>query len=326
MERLLTFALGVAFLAISACESSPAVSRSEPSVTISDPGKTGRRIEEDGVFGNYFPSKTGRPAPAILVLGGSEGGLGGAAMRDAIALQDAGYSVLQLSYFRSPGQPRDLLLVPLETFDIGLDWLKQQPDVDSDRLAVLGISVGAEAGLLLSTRREDVDAAVLGAPSNVAWGASVWVPETNRDVPLNSTAGWSVGGAPYPFVPVNEYTTAGFNAALDSLSQDSNAIIPVERATHPILLVCGELDTLWPACRMSRLIRERSADRNGPPIEILAYEEAGHYSVGTPLPPDRDASILEEFGGTARANIEAQTDSWQKILAFLEAELTGISY
>ena len=41
-----------------------------------DPGPTGQRIEADGILANYFPVKGAGRGPAILLLGGSEGGIG----------------------------------------------------------------------------------------------------------------------------------------------------------------------------------------------------------------------------------------------------------
>ena len=71
-----------------------------PPVEVDSPGETGRRITEDGLIANYFPAPG--KAPAALVLGGSEGGLGPDWANVARAMQSDGFSVLQLSYFRAP--------------------------------------------------------------------------------------------------------------------------------------------------------------------------------------------------------------------------------
>lgn len=49
----------------------------------------------------YLPSGIA-PAPAILLLGGSEGGLSKGVARQATLLAARGYAVLHLSYFGSP--------------------------------------------------------------------------------------------------------------------------------------------------------------------------------------------------------------------------------
>src|SRR4029453_4609611 len=84
------------------------------------PGDTGRRITEDGLLANYFPARL--KSAALLTLTGSVGGL---TMSDtAIALQSEGFSVLNLSYFRGPGQNPNAELIPLEYFATALTWLR----------------------------------------------------------------------------------------------------------------------------------------------------------------------------------------------------------
>lgn len=64
---------------------------------IVDAGTTGQRITEDGILANYFPAAGKAPHPAILLLGGSEGGLGKDMHALALLLQAQGYSTLQLA-------------------------------------------------------------------------------------------------------------------------------------------------------------------------------------------------------------------------------------
>ena len=85
------------------------------------------------------------------------------------------------------------------------------------------------------------------------------------------------------------------------------ASIPIERASARIMLVCGEAETMWPACPMSRVLVERSAERSGPSISVLAYQDAGHFIFGSALTPgaafyDR----LDMFGGSVKGNATAR--------------------
>jgi uncharacterized protein len=98
-----------------------------PPVPVAPPGETGRRITEDGLLANYFPA---RGAPAVLLLGGSVGGLSPEMNNAAKALQTEGFSALHLSYFRGPEQNARLELIPLEYFATALAWLRRQPEVD----------------------------------------------------------------------------------------------------------------------------------------------------------------------------------------------------
>ncbi len=135
-----------------------------PEIAMGDPLPTGRRVTDDGIVANYFPGTGTGKRPGILFLGGSEGGLSSGVTRMAKDLQSRGYSVLHVSYFGAPGQPPILSLIPLETFDRALAWLKAQPDVDPARIAVVGGSKGAEAALIVAARHPELRAVVAGMP------------------------------------------------------------------------------------------------------------------------------------------------------------------
>ena len=68
---------------------------------------------------------TGRH-PALLVVGGSEGGT---PVRRAAWLASHGYVALALAYFHAPGLPDQLRDIPLEYFGHSLSWLAQRPEV-----------------------------------------------------------------------------------------------------------------------------------------------------------------------------------------------------
>ena len=85
-----------------------------PQIEVRDPGPTGVRVDEPGLFGNYLPADGEGPHPAVLLLGGSEGGLGIGSLSTALALQQEGFSVFQLAYFGAPGTPDTLERIALE--------------------------------------------------------------------------------------------------------------------------------------------------------------------------------------------------------------------
>jgi pimeloyl-ACP methyl ester carboxylesterase len=87
-----------------------------------------------------------RRRPAILVLGGSEGGVPGPLATDPLAIHN--HAALALGYFKLRGLPQQLSRIPLEYFERALEWLRRQPQVGPDRIAVLGVSHGSEAALL----------------------------------------------------------------------------------------------------------------------------------------------------------------------------------
>jgi dienelactone hydrolase len=103
--------------------------------------------------------------------------------------------------------------------------------------------------------------------------------------------------------------------SLKTLPRHPGAAIPIERASAPVLLVCGEADTLWPSCPMARQLDERASRHGRPAITLLAYPSAGHGAFGLPRPPGAKAAPGGEGNDRARA------DAWPRAIAFLKSEL-----
>jgi hypothetical protein len=293
-----------------------------PDIEFVVPGSTGERVVEDGIFANYFPGPE-RRGPAVLAIGGSEGGIGQGLTDQAIALQRSGFSVLTPSYFGAPGQPEELERVPLETFDRALEWMRARPEIDPDRIAVVGTSKGAEAALLIATRQPELRAVVAGAPSSFAWPGISWTS-------FNADASWTVAGHPMDVLPYGGSPLSAmfgdvgalFRGGLEHASEHPRAAIGVEKIRGAVLLVCGEKDSLWPACDMARQLRERAARGRGPSVRILAYDRAGHRALGPPYDRDDPAyERLDRWGGTPVTNNAARADAWPKVIDFLRERL-----
>lgn len=281
-------------------------------------------IREDGLIANYYPAmRADAPGPAILMFGGSEGGLSEGVARDAEALRGEGFSALHLSFYRYEGQEQNLEMVPLERFDRALDWLLSSAEVDAGRVGVFGTSKGAEAALIMASRRGEIDAVVAISPSNVAWAGINWafdgrVPE----------ASWSVDGEPYPALPYGDfdYETGLYSLyanGLQAVEAHEEAVVAVEGSDAPMLLICGGSDALWPSCPMAEAINTRAEAKDGPEVTVLFYPEAGHGAGGLPserLDPETADDLLD-WGGTRASNRGAQQDSWPKIVAFLKDAL-----
>ncbi|WP_179229036.1 acyl-CoA thioester hydrolase/BAAT C-terminal domain-containing protein [Parenemella sanctibonifatiensis] len=292
-----------------------------PEMEVADPGPAGERIEDDGLVGNWYPG--GPRSSAVLVLGGSEGGLGPRADAMGRSLHGAGHSVLVLSYFGAVDhQPQHLELVELELFDQAVAWLRARPEVDPQQVGVIGTSKGSEAALLLASSDPDIAAVAALVPSSVVW------PGINQREPWEMIFGldssWSRGGESVPFLPYGEARGPDvfelYRTGLETVADHPEAVIPVEQITGPVLLVCGEQDTLWPSCPMAQQIEERITT-NGGTAELLAYADAGHLGVGPPLDPGADAEALTELGGTAAGNASARADGWPQVLDFFRHAL-----
>ena len=289
-----------------------------PKIVFADPSPDGIRVHATGVYANFYPASASGHWPAVMLLGGSEGGIGDGTNRIARALRAEGFTVMAPSYFGAPGQASQLERIPLETFDRALAWLKARPEVDPGRIAVGGVSKGAEAALLVATRHPELRAVFAGAPSGAVWPGINWNG-------FFAGSSWTVRGKPLPFVPYGRFRLSVlfgdigrlYSDGLKNLTTHRGARIPVERINAPVLLVCGERDTLWPSCAMSRQIKQRV-----PSVALLAYPKAGHLALGPPLDKnDPSYGGLARWGGTAAGNNAARADGWPKILEFLRTRL-----
>jgi dienelactone hydrolase len=174
-------------------------------------------------------------------------------------------------------------------------WLRAQPQVDPERLVVVGVSLGSQAAQLLGVHYPDlVSAVVASVPSNVVTcaftcSAPTWTFE-GRGVPY--TKEWN---DPYP-------------------SDNPEAVIPDEQIHGPLFLVCGGLDSSWVSCLYAQAIMSRLAARGHPYGDVsYAYPRAGHH-VGSLLPYSPVAPrrlYFNQVDQQARANV------WPHLLSFL---------
>jgi hypothetical protein len=281
---------------------------------------TQSKVTANGLVGySYTPAIKGK-LPAVLILGGSEGGLNPAVVREATLIAEQGYVVLQLGYFDVPGRPKNLESLPLEYFKAGIDWLRAQDNVNAARIGIVGTSKGGEAALLVASLYTEVKAVVAGVPSSVVWPG---IKGTHNG------SSWSLDGKDLPALPYGfeggvTSVFALYEKGLKKLPEHPDTAIAVEKISGPILLICGRSDALWPSCPMSEQIVARlKAQKFRHRYQLLAYDDAGHASSGPPLPSDSERLPLlgGENGGSPTGTNAARADSWPKLLAFLASAL-----
>jgi len=259
----------------------------------------------DGFAGMYVAPSEAQRGPAVVVLGGSEGG--DPTFR-AMVFAARGIPALSVAYVNYPGLPSQLKDIPLEYFDTPLRWLRRQPGVDPDRVWISGASRGSEAAALVAAGRPDLVHGLLDlSPSATASCARV--PSTHD--PCSGPV-WLRDGRQLPY-------TRQVNAATPS--DEPDAVIAVEAINGPVLTLCGGADLLWNSCTYSDAIQRRLKDhRFRFPRLALSYPDAGH-AVDFPMPFEPRAPARPgdpaTYGSTPTANEQARADAWPKLLAFL---------
>ena len=297
-------------------------------IVVDDAGPAGERVAIGQAPANFYPGSGSGPRPPILLLGGSEGGL--KEMRNVFARQLAaeGYSVLYPGYTATSEANRAFNMVPLETFEAALDWLASRPDIAQGQVAVIGHSKGAEAALLMASRDDRIGPVIAAMPSDVVWQGFSFDPV---DLARLSSS-FSVNDRPLSYVryEMPEWYEWATGATMLGMFEDSRAavgstqapLIPVENVGGPVLLICGEMDNLWPGCAMARNLRDRAAAAGKPDVELIAYEQAGHWGFGAATNLDEgDTRFLGQMGGSLEADMAARRDQWPRILNFLRENL-----
>nr|MDQ6884719.1 dienelactone hydrolase family protein [Candidatus Dormibacteraeota bacterium] len=256
------------------------------------------QLSDTGFLGVYeAPADTSTRRPALLIFGGSEGGLSG--RLTAALLASHGYPALAIAYFGAPGLPQMLSSIPLEYFARALTWLRAQPGVDPGRVFTYGVSRGGEAALLLGTLYPDLVHGVIAlVPSDVALCS----------YPGCAGPTWTLGGKPLPY-------THQFNAPHPT--DDADAEIAVEKIDGPIFIDCGGADRVWRSCDyadaiITRLVKHHVEHQH----VLLSYPDGGH-GVGSLVPYLPGTEPARTEGITMQANPSAREQAWPRLLHFL---------
>ena len=286
------------------------------------PGTRVRELREGGTVGALYEPQGSEPRPLVVLIGGSGGGMTWQ-RQNAAVLASRGYVTLALAYFGVEGLPSSLSAIPLEYFRDAIAQATRVANVDATRIALVGLSRGAEAALLVASEFPQVSAVVAFAPSHVAF-----MGQRPPDFPLETA--WTLGGKPLPFVPTREIRP--FRSSDDQAERHlryliihaeaaAASAIAVERIHGPVLLFSGNADPIWPSTLMAELITERlSAKGFEHAFRRFSYDGAGHAFA---RPGYLSTSPAGSSGGEPRANAYAQTDSWRRMLEFLSTWRRG---
>jgi dienelactone hydrolase len=284
-------------------------------------------VRTEGLVGTLFSTTSASRLPGILVVGGSEGGIPEAM---AALLASHGYATLALAYHGVEPLPRTFVEIPLEYFATALAWMRRQEQIESDKLAVVGISKGGELALLLGATFPEVKAVVGYAASAVVY--------QGRDM-KHQRSSWSWHGKPVPFVPYYSPPGMALRFLWSAITRTPTPLLPmhagylsdqhlvgpasisVEQIQGSVLLFAGKEDQIWPSALFAEMVMQRLDEHQHPyPDRHTNYEHTGHLTFpipGLPMP----LLLARMVGGTPSGNARAATDAWSQALLFLDEHL-----
>jgi dipeptidyl aminopeptidase/acylaminoacyl peptidase len=225
-------------------------------------------VECPELSGNLYVPK--QPAKGgVLLLHGSEGGGFGVHDRQAQMLAAHGFVTFAFTWCGSaqdpmPGVPGEIVNIDLGRTMAAFRWLKNRPELVGKRVALWGVSRGAEQALILAAMSAEhpeipkPDAvAVLAASDTIVAGYS-W--------------SWFAQGGLWATIRL----WSGHARAWHWQDRDVGPIdspITIERYDGPVLLAHGNEDSLWPVTRSHRLEERLRAAHRPVETQYLPHEE-----------------------------------------------------
>lgn len=310
-----------------------------------------KEIRDNGIVGTIFYPQDQKNLPAVIIIPGARGKI---QETSAQYLASHGYVVFALGYFGIDGLPAKFENIKLEYFQDAIRWLKQQPNVKNNTVALIGNSRGGEAALLLaSTFPDEIQAVVATVPSCFMYGATsypnkpAWtynnqpllpfIPSLKGGTELKTELEDYIYAMDQKIIPFHENTCNDplervdlFMARIDKYNAIlDNATIPVEKITCPILIFSADDDRIWPSSLHCNVIMNRLDQKKSTIYrKHIHYKNAGHGLLTILYMPRTDHSVYNpdksywgKIGGTVHGNAIATEKTWQEILVFLAQNL-----
>lgn len=233
--------------------------------------------------GLFIPNDD-KPHPAVLLLHGSEGGLASGTRLYAEALAAQGYVAFAFCYAGcASGADSDIYRPNRETIAVdlkktadALTWLAKSKYVNGKKVALYGVSRGAEQALLLAsllakdTRWRSPDAVAVHAPSDIIVPGFNWYW---RDSVCSSGKSWNqICGTPPPADEGHHPVAWLWSPAPSAVTPGKR--IEVENIKAPIFITHGDRDEVWSVDRTHRI--QKSLEAVGLHSEVHIFRGEGH--------------------------------------------------
>jgi dipeptidyl aminopeptidase/acylaminoacyl peptidase len=221
--------------------------------------------EQHGVVETKLYSGNSDNQPLIVAFGGGGGGNDWSRnymkeKRDS--LNEKGYAVLAIGYFKSNGTPKSLDRISLDAISDTIMNIANNPKIDESKIALIGGSRGGELVLNLASRFDHFKAVIAMSTSNVSFPAITWSANTSS---------WTYKDNEVPYVPAPLKTISpalkgdlytAHKMMLEDKESVKKAEIEVENINGAILLLSGKNDDQWPATEMSDQLIKRLNSKN----------------------------------------------------------------
>ncbi|XP_035994511.1 acyl-coenzyme A thioesterase 1-like [Fundulus heteroclitus] len=267
-------------------------------------------VKEGNVQGVLFTPPGEGPFPAVLDL------CTFMSEKRASLLANKGFAVLAFPVFT---EKPNLERMNLDDFEEAVQFLQNQPKVNSKGVGVISRSKGADIALSLATFVPGVEAVV-------------WINgcSANIGIPLYYKGHQILSPLMFNFSKVIP-TECGANmikhAVENPLAEENkSSIVPIERANSHFLFVASEEDLNGDSKGYVDDMVERLKRHGKKNFESVIYPAAGHlleppYGPHCPSALHGMLRFPVVWGGEPRAHAAAEVHLWTKIQDFLKAHL-----
>ncbi|KAL0962686.1 hypothetical protein UPYG_G00343970 [Umbra pygmaea] len=281
------------------------------------PGVRRIDVRADGVKGTLFLPTGPGPFPGVLDLWGGGGGL--VEYRSGL-LASHGFVSMALEYLSADKDRTSSL--EIQYFEKAFKILQEHPLVMKDRVAMFGLCLGTTFTLKMAAYSEAVNPRCLVCVS----GSHVQnVEKPTSDIYTNFFKNMS--------------SKTRYNEEGHLICRDTILPIPTEpgekvdmgRIKCPLMLVVGEDDQNWATVESAEdMAQMMHAAGNKHLMTTYRYPGAGHLIEPPYTPLIRASSfkvllanqkVMMLWGGYTKLHADAQEDSWEKILCFLQLHL-----
>jgi uncharacterized protein len=289
-------------------------------------------VHENSLVGDFIVPRDAARQPAVILLGGFEGGIPG----DAFTFARQGYAAFAVAYYGTRPLPQAADQIPSETVSRAVDWLVANPEVDPNRIGIVGISQGSALALLAAARDKRIKTVAVVSPTAYVWFSPAFDGQPDR-------SSWSENAGQLSYIPPDQsqemilskvYDAGGtyafrelYDASLAAAKPAlvAKATIPAERIAAPLLCVAGGDDREWDSAGSCGVIaaRRRAAHADGAD-RVVIEPGVGHIPALSGHAPDDvipAGKLKMRMGGNLAANTRGQGDALAAIQTFFAKTL-----